>query len=290
MASLSWQLARRYRHTRHTSAFIRFIAASSTLGIGLGVAILILALSVMNGFETALKQKLLNVIPHVELQSVDRPIVQWPAKLQAMARTPGVVAAAPYIRTDGLLRSGGQVKAASIRGIDLVYEQGISQLEQFVRSGKVAELSDNELILGEGLATELQLKVGDAVQLMLPQITEQGELAGQKNVNLTVVAIVGIGGQLDYQQAWVQLDALATWLDMPAGSIQGYAFKIDDIFAASNLARALGEQCTDRVYLLDWFRSQGHLYQDIQMVRSILYLVLALVIAVAAFNLSLIHI
>jgi len=284
MASLSWQLARRYRHTRHTSAFIRFIAASSTLGIGLGVAILILALSVMNGFERALEQKLLNVVPHVELQSVDRPIQGWPAKLQAMARTPGVVAAAPYIKTDGLLRSGSQVKATAVRGMDLVYEQGISQFDTFVRAGKVAELSEHEMIIGEGLANQLQVKVGDSVQLMLPQITEQGELSGQKNVNLTITAIVGIGGQLDYQQIWVQLEALAAWMDMPEGSIQGYAFKIDDIFAASNMARELGNQCPDRVYLLDWFRSQGHLYQDIQMVRSILYLVLALVIAVAAFN------
>ena len=109
MASLSWQLARRYRHTRHTSAFIRFIAASSTLGIGLGVATLILALSVMNGFEQALKEKLLNVIPHVELQAVEEPLYNWEPKLRALTRTPGVQASAPYIRTDGLLRYSGVV-------------------------------------------------------------------------------------------------------------------------------------------------------------------------------------
>lgn len=284
MASLSWQLARRYRHTRHTSAFIRFIAASSTLGIGLGVATLILALSVMNGFEQALKEKLLNVIPHVELQAVEEPLYNWEPKLRALTRTPGVQASAPYIRTDGLLRYSGVVKAASIRGIDVQYERGISQLDQFVRAGKVDVLEPNQVILGEGLAQQLQVKVGEQLQLMLPRLTEQGELAGQKNVSLTVIAIVGIGGQMDYQQAWVQLEALGEWLDMPKDTVQGYAFKVDDIFAASNIARELGNSCTDHVYLLDWFRSQGHLYQDIQMVRSILYLVLALVIAVAAFN------
>lgn len=284
MASLSWQLARRYRHTRHTSAFIRFIAASSTLGIGLGVATLILALSVMNGFEQALKDKLLNVIPHVELQGVDEPLYNWQPKLLALTRTPGVQASAPYIRTDGLLRYGGMVKAASIRGIDLQYELGISQLEKFVHAGQVDALEANQVILGEGLAQQLQISVGEQLQLMLPRLTEQGELAGQKNVSLTVSAIVGIGGQMDYQQVWVQMAALGQWLDMPEGAVQGYAFKVDDIFAASNVARELGNNCTDHVYLLDWFRSQGHLYQDIQMVRSILYLVLALVIAVAAFN------
>ncbi|MDZ7870374.1 MAG: lipoprotein-releasing ABC transporter permease subunit [Rheinheimera sp.] len=284
MASLSWQLAQRYRHTRSSSAFIRFIAASSTWGIGLGVAILILALSVMNGFEQALEQKLLNVIPHVELQAVDKPIANWPAKLQQLSMQPCVVAAAPYIRTDGLLRSQGKVKAIAVRGIDLAYESGISQLDHFVQSGALAEPSAQQVILGQGVAQELGVKVGDQVQLMLPELTEQGDLAGQKNVMLEVIAIIGIGGQLDYQQIWVQLDALADWLKMPPGTVQGFAFKIQDIFQAGNVARELGNQATDYVYMLDWFRTQGHLYQDIQMVRSILYLVLALVISVACFN------
>lgn len=286
MASLSWQLAQRYRHTRSSSAFIRFIAASSTWGIGLGVAILILALSVMNGFEQALQQKLLNVIPHVELQAVDKPIANWPAKLQHLSNQPGVVAAAPYIRTDGLLRAQGKVKAIAVRGIDLAYESGISQLDQFVKSGALSEPTPLQVILGEGVAKELGVKVGEQVQLMLPELTEQGDLAGQKNVLLEVIAIVGIGGQLDYQQIWVQLDALGDWLKMPAGTVQGFAFKIQDIFQAGNIARELGAaiQPTDYVYMLDWYRTQGHLYQDIQMVRSILYLVLALVISVACFN------
>ena len=284
MASLSWQLAQRYRHTRSSSAFIRFIAASSTWGIGLGVAILILALSVMNGFEQALEQKLLNVIPHVELQAVDKPIANWPAKLQQLSMQPGVVAAAPYIRTDGLLRAQGKVKAIAVRGIDLAYESGISQLDRFVQSGQLTEPTAQQVILGQGVAKELGVTVGDQVQLMLPELTEQGDLAGQKNVMLEVIAVVGIGGQLDYQQIWVQLDALADWLKMPPATVQGFAFKIQNIFQAGNVARELGNQATDYVYMLDWFRTQGHLYQDIQMVRSILYLVLALVISVACFN------
>lgn len=284
MANLAWQLAKRYRTTRHSSGFIRFIAASSTWGIGLGVAILIVALSVMNGFEQALEQKLLNVIPHVELQAVDQPIDQWQPKLQALASLPGVVAGAPYIRTDGLLRAGAKVKPASVRGIELELEQQISALSSFVLQGQLTELSEGQIVLGQGLAEQLQVKVGDTLQLMLPKITEQGELAGQKSVALTVSAIVGIGGQLDYQQVWVPLAALNQWLEMPAGTVQGYGFKVHDLFDAANVARELGKRCTDYVYMLDWMRSQGHLYQDIQMVRSILYLVLALVIGVAAFN------
>ncbi len=284
MASLAWQIASRYRNTRNHSAFIRFISASSTIGIGLGVAILILALSVMNGFEQALRDKVLNVIAHVELESVDQPIRDWPRKLATLGSQPGVVASAPYIRTDGLLRAGAQVKATQVRGIDLAYESGITRLDLFLKSGTLDGLTDDDIILGQGIAKELGVAVGDTVQLMLPKVTEQGELSGQKNVNLTVTAIVGIGGQLDYQQIWVQMAALATWLEMPSDSIQGYAFKIADIFEANHLSRVLGQQATDHIYMLDWFRTQLHLYEDIQMWRSILDLVLALVIAVACFN------
>ncbi len=284
MASLSWQLARRYRHTQNSSAFIRFISASSTWGIGLGVAILLLALSVMNGFEAALKNKLLSVIPHVELQAYDAPIANWQPKLERLSQQPGVVAGAPFIQSEGMLRLGGSVKAAAVRGIELAYENQISQLQNFVRAGDLSALQSNQIVLGQGIAEDLKAKVGDSVQLMLPMLSEQGELASQKNVSLEVVAIVGIGGQLDYQQVWVDMTALGDWLAMPPGHVEGLAFKITDIFSAGDIARELGTKTKDVVYVLDWFRTQGHLYQDIQMVRSIMYLVLALVIAVACFN------
>ncbi len=284
MASLSWQLAGRYRHTRHSSALHRFISASSTWGIGLGVAILILALSVMNGFEAALKSKLLSVIPHVELLAYDEPIEQWQPKLTKLLRQPGVVAGAPYIQSDAMLRAGSKVKAAGVRGIELAYEQQISQLQQFVKAGELTALTGNQIVLGQGIATELGVKVGEQVQLMLPQLSADGTLAKQQNVSVEVVAIVGIGGQLDYQQVWVDLTALGQWLQLPTGAVEGLAFKVDDIFASAAIARALGDQSQDYVYMLDWTRTQGHLYQDIQLVRSILYLVLALVITVACFN------
>ncbi|RVT49045.1 lipoprotein-releasing ABC transporter permease subunit [Rheinheimera sediminis] len=284
MASLSWQLAQRYRKSRNSNAFIRFIAASSTIGIGLGVAILILALSVMNGFELALKDKLLSVIPHVELQAVSDPIQNWQKKIKPLQQHSGVVAGAPYIKTNTMIRSGAKVKAAALRGIDVQLEQGISALESFVVAGDLTEISEHQIVLGKGIAEEVQAKVGDEVQLMLPQVTAEGKLASHKHVSLTVSAIVSIGGQLDYQQAWVNINALGAWLNYPQGAVQGFAFKIDDIFAAPLLSRELGNRATDYVYMLDWFRTQGHLYNDIQMVRSILYLVLVLVLAVACFN------
>lgn len=284
MKSLVWQLARRYRSTRHTSGFIRFISASSTLGIGLGVAILILALSVMNGFELALKQRLLAVIPHVELEAVENRLDNWQAKLTAYAEVEGVTAAAPYIKANGMLRRGSEVKAVQLRGIALDYERKLSDFERYVQSGSLAQLEAEQLVLGSGVAEALGVAVGDTVQLMLPRFSDDGRLASYSNRVLTVTGIVAVGGQLDYSQAWLDISALAGYLEMPAGSVQGLAFRIDDIFAAPIIARKLGQLSEDYVYMLDWVRSQGHVYQDIQMVRAILYLVLALVIAVACFN------
>lgn len=284
MKGLVWQLAQRYRSTRHTSGFIRFISASSTIGIGLGVAILILALSVMNGFELALKQRLLAVIPHVELDSVEHKLEDWQSKVSRLATMEGVTAAAPYIKANGMLRQGNTVKAVQLRGVALDYERKISDFETYITSGSVAPLAADQLVLGSGVADALGLTIGDTVQLMLPRFTEDGRLASYSNRVLTVSGIVTIGGQIDYTQGWMDLDSLASHLDMPAGTVQGLAFRLDDIFTAPVMARTLGAALGDYVYMRDWFGSQGHVYQDIQMVRAILYLVLALVIAVACFN------
>lgn len=284
MASLAWQLAKRYRSTRHTSGFIRFISASSTSGIALGVAILILALSVMNGFEHALKDRLLAVIPHIELEAVDYTLADWPRKLQSMAGAKGVVAGAPFIKANGMLRHSGAVKAAQVRGISLQHEQQISAVAEFVTQGSMATLSDQQIVLGQGIAEALAIQVGQNLQLMLPRFAADGSLASHRTVNLTVSAIVSLGGQLDYSQVWVDISALARWLGVPEGEVHGLAFKIDDVFAAPQLARELGRLTEDYVYLRDWYGAQGHVYNDIQMVRAILYLVLTLVIAVACFN------
>ncbi|KKO44273.1 membrane protein [Arsukibacterium ikkense] len=284
MASLAWQLAKRYRSTRHTSGFIRFISASSTSGIALGVAILILALSVMNGFEQALKDRLLAVIPHIELEAVEYTLADWPQKVAALSLVNGVSAGAPFIKANGMLRHSGAVKAAQVRGIDLQYEQQISDVSQYVSAGTMATLENNQIVLGQGIAEALNVAVGQNLQLMLPRFAADGSLASHRTLNLTVSAVVSLGGQLDYSQVWVELSSLANWLGLPEGEVHGLAFRIDDIFAAPQLARELGRQSEDYVYLLDWYRSQGHVHNDIQMVRAILYLVLTLVIAVACFN------
>lgn len=284
LSSLSWQLARRYRRTRHSNAFIRFISASSTLGIGLGVAVLILALSVMNGFEQALKDRLLAVIPHIELHAMEGQLRDWPETLSTLSRHPEVRAAAPYIKSNGILRQGQQVKGAAVRGILLPDELGITNFNRYVLAGDLTSLADDQIVLGLGLANAIGVEVGDQLQLMLPQFHPDGRLARSQTVVLTVSAIIQVGGQLDYQQAWVAMPALASWLAMPEGTVHGFAFQLNDVFAAFHVGRQLGMLSMENVYLQDWMRTQGHLYQDIQMVRSIIYLVLALVIAVACFN------
>ncbi|MBZ9610652.1 lipoprotein-releasing ABC transporter permease subunit [Rheinheimera maricola] len=284
MANLAWTLAKRYRSTRHSSGFIRFISASSTLGIALGVAVLILALSVMNGFELALKQRLLSVIPHVELEAVQSSLSDWQRKQQLFSKVAGVAGVAPYIKTNGMLRAGTAVKAVEARGVSLQHERIISDFSRYVSEGSLDALDSGQIVLGQGIADALQVSVGAQVQLLLPKLTDDGRIASHSSANFTVTAIVALGGQLDYSQVWLNLEQLAALLAFTPDSIQGFAFSLTDVFAAPQMARELGRMSEDYVYLLDWFRSQGHVYNDIQMVRTILYLVLALVIAVACFN------
>lgn len=284
MANLSWQLARRYRATRHTSGFIRFISAASTLGIALGVAVLILMLSVMNGFEQALQQRLLSVIPHVELEAVQQPITDWQRKLDVFRQQENISGAAPYVKSNGMLRRGAQVKAAQIKGIELAKERQISDFADYLLAGQLQSLSAGDIILGKGVAEALQVEIGDSIQLLLPKISEDGRLTSHSSINLQVSAIIAVGGQLDYSQVWVDMSALANWLTLPQDGIHGFAFRLHNVFDAPLAARQLGNLSDDYVYLLDWVRTQGHIYRDIQMIRAILYLVLTLVMLVASFN------
>ena len=160
----------------------------------------------------------------------------------------------------------------------------ISDFASYISSGQLDSLNDGEVVLGQGIADALQVAVGGQVQLLLPKLTDDGRLASHSTAALTVTAIVAVGGQLDYSHIWLNMANLAQLLAFEPDAVQGFAFRINDIFQAPYMARQLGRMSEDYVYMLDWFRSQGHVYQDIQMVRTILYLVLALVIAVACFN------
>lgn len=283
--SLVWQLATRFRRTKQTSGFVSFISASSTFGIGLGCFVLILLLSVMNGFERELKDRLLSFIPHGELYAVSTDgIADWQTAAQRFGADPRVKYIQPYAKLTGMLQVKGQMKAVELTALAPEYAEQDAVFSFVGESAKDAFVSSEDgVILGASIADKLGLTVGDTVQLLVPTVTDDLTFKAPQTLWLKLVGTFSIGGELDNQIGFMTLQQAVDKLNVTHGA-QGLRFNLHDPFLSRTVIREFGYSFDQAVYMSDWTRTQGHLYQDIQLVRLIVYIALTLVIAVACFN------
>ncbi|MDT0602489.1 lipoprotein-releasing ABC transporter permease subunit LolE [Thalassotalea castellviae] len=279
----------RYIANRQGKGFTSFISASSTLGITLGVMILILVLSAMNGFERVLAQHLLSIVPHSELISVNDPMEDWQNVINNVNENPNVLGAAPVIKMQGMMQKGAHLKGLELRGVDPQLELTVSSIGRYIDTGTWQDLNkENSVVIGAGIAKKLNVGLGDSVQMLLPPL-KQGKQSNQQvsaltKRNLTIVGIFKFGGEIDSNQAYVSLKLASDILHFKNGEIQGIRIKVDDVFNAPVIARNVAYSLDNYLYIYDWTRTQGHLYNDIQLVRMVMFVVLVLVIAVASFN------
>lgn len=285
-SSLAWLLARRFRRSKHKNRFVNFISASSTTGIALGCAALIVLLSVMNGFQKALEEQLLSLVPHVEYEAVRDGLRDWREVVRVAEQHPQVAAAAPRVVIPGMIQQGRGFKGVRAQAIDPTLEPHVSALTDYVSDADwqrfVAE--PQSILLGYGLAQSLGLEVGDAVRLLVPQVeTGRQSMRAPKRLTLELAGTYRLGGELDYQQAYLHLEQgrQAMGLSTEANSVR---LRLHDVYQASAVAREVASGLSEYTYISDWTRTEGHLYRDIQLVRSVMYLVLVLVLAVASFN------
>ena len=282
----------RYVRSRQSSGFSSFISASSTIGIAIGVAVLIVVLSAMNGFERALATHLLSIVPHGEVVAVNSPITQWRENIAKIEKNPNVIAAAPFIKTQGMMQKSAALKGVEIRGVDVELEQRVSSIATYMTAGKWQDLSlEDGVVIGAGIARKLSVKVGDKVQLLLPPTVANNSKTSKSQQfpvpmtqQATVVGIFKFGGTIDDTQAFINLAKASQLLGYQSGEVQGIRFKVQDVFAAPQIVRDIGYNFNFYVYMVDWTRSHGHLFNDIQLVRLVMFIVLVLVIAVASFN------
>ncbi len=297
---LSVFLGLRYVRSRQGNGFSAFISASSTLGIALGVMVLIVVLSAMNGFERELSQRLLSIIPHAELIAVNGNINNSSERLKQVVQHKNVLVAAPVIKMSGMIQKGIQLKGLEIKGVDIALESQVSSIAELMIQGTwqdLAKAPDNGIIIGAGIAKKLNLKVGDSAQLLLPQPSnhaldaansEQQDLSKQFAApvkhKVNVVGIFKFGGTIDDTLAYIALPLAQQLMNYQADEIQGIRMKLDKVFDAYSIAREVAQDFTVYVYIYDWTRTQGHIYNDIKLVRMVMFIVLVLVIAVASFN------
>ncbi|WP_459377760.1 lipoprotein-releasing ABC transporter permease subunit LolE [Serratia sp. ser-z] len=284
-ASLSFLTALRFSRGRKRGGMVSLISVISTIGIALGVAVLIVGLSAMNGFERELKNRILAVVPHGELEPVNQPFSGWPSILQRVEKVPGILAAAPYINFTGLMENGAQLRAVEVKGVDPQQESRLSALPQYVQGDAWTNFKPGEqqVILGKGVADALGVKQGAYVTVMIPNSDPEMKLLQPKRIRLHVTGILQLSGQLDHSLALVPLADAQQYLDM-GDSVTGIALKMNDVFAANKLVRDAGEVTNAYIYIKSWIGKYGYMYRDIQMIRAIMYLAMVLVIGVACFN------
>lgn len=285
MASpLSLLIGLRFSRGRRRGGMVSLISVISTVGIALGVAVLIVGLSAMNGFERELNNRILAVVPHGEIEAVNQPWNNWQEALDKVQKVLCIAAAAPYINFTGLVESGANLRAVQVKGVDPQQEQRLSALPSFVQNHAWDNFKagEQQIIIGKGIADALKVKQGDWVSIMIPNASADHKLQQPKRVRLHVTGILQLSGQLDHSFAMIPMeDAQQYGYGI---SVSGIALKVNDVFNANKLVRDAGEVTNNYVYIKSWIGTYGYMYRDIQMIRAIMYLAMVLVIGVACFN------
>ncbi|MDE1236269.1 lipoprotein-releasing ABC transporter permease subunit LolE [Vibrio aestuarianus] len=285
LPSLSLLIGRRFSRAKQRNKMVSFISLSSTIGIAVGVAVIIIGLSAMNGFERELQNRVLSVISHGEFEGVQKPITQWQLLIKKAVQHPQVEAGAPYVKFTALVEKGQQLKAIEVRGIDPQMERAVSSLSQFVSNGAWQQFKagQQQVILGKGVADKLGAKVGDYVTLMIPSSNASSKVQAPKRVRVKVSGLLELNGQIDHSLALIPLEDAQSYAKLGSG-VTGVSIKVSQVLNATQIVREVGSTLNEYVYLRSWQQKFGFLYRDIQLVRTIMYLVMVLVIGVASFN------
>lgn len=286
-------LAWRYLRAQTDNGFLSFISVIGIVGIAIGVAVLVVVLSVMNGFEEELRARILDVTPHATLAEAEAGISDWRPMLATIERAPGVAGAAPYVESQSLLVAGQQVSGVETYGIDPAQESHVSNLGSKLIAGSLDALRPGSfgVALGRALAAELKVGVGDRVMLFTPQGTSSPAGLIPRTRRLTVAAIFDSGMyEYDRNVAFLNL-ADAARLYRLNDAISGFRLKVEDPFAAPRVVRevaiGLGPDAKGRPrewYVRDWTRAHANFFQSVTTTKGIMFAILLLVTAVAAFN------
>lgn len=282
---LSLYIGLRYTAAKRRNHFISFISLTSMIGLMLGVAVLIIVLSVMNGFDRELKQRILGMVPHATIQGANGPLDDWERIDQLAQNHPRVEAAAPYIQGQGMVTGGGNVRGVLLNGILPEEEATVSIIENHFLEGSLSELKAGEfgIIIGRTMANSLNLGVGDRLTVVLPEasVTPAGVLPRLKR--FTIKGIFSVGAELDGNYALIHMDD-ASRLMRTGGRAEGIRLLVDDLFAAPSVAHEVARTLDGRYYVSDWTRTHGNLFQAIRMEKTMIGLLLMFIVAVAAFN------
>ena len=282
---ISW----RYQRGKQKNPLVALISKFSAIGIALGVAVLIVGLSAMNGFERELNSRILAVVPHVEItvnpQGNEATLNHWQKLAERLKTNKKITALSPFVSFTALVENGNKLKVVQVKGVDKQAEDQVSSLGKFVEGDgwqKFAE--EGGLVLGSGIAKELDVKAGDWVSLLISQPNGEAQMAQPNRERVQVTAILRLDGQLDHSYALLALPQAQELMGYREDQITGVELKVDDPFKVQDMDYSMLNDYPQLLYIQNWVAKFGYMYRDIQLIRTVMYIAMVLVIGVACFN------
>ena len=277
----------RYTRAKRRNHFISFISLTSMIGIALGVTALITVISVMNGFERELRERILGIASHATISGADGPLEGWESLAAAAETHPEVMGAAPFVESQGMLTRAGQVRGVLIRGVSPSHEPRVSEIGQYLVEGELGGLAPGRfnVLLGRDLALRLGASVGTSVTLVAPraQITPAGVLPRMRR--LTVAGIFEAGhAQYDTALAVIHIGDAQRVFRLGRG-VSGLRVKLTDMFDAPRVSRELARSFGGAYWLRDWTQHHANFFRALKIEKTVMFVILTLIVAVAAFNL-----
>ena len=289
LAKLPYELliGLRYTRAKRKNHFISFISLTSMIGIALGVAALIVVLSVMNGFQAELRTRILGVASHLEITGANNQLSDWPTlAAQVKKKQPEVIASAPYVMAQGMLSYGQAVQGALVRGILPSYEDSVADLGKNMKAGRLSDLRAGEfgVVLGLDLAQLLGVSIGEKVVLMAPQgqFTPTGVVPRIKQFKVVGLFQIGMY-EYDAGLALIHMDDAAKLYRM-GENVSGLRLKLNDLFDAPQMSAKLTQKLDGNYFVTDWTQQHANFFKAVQLEKKVMFIILTLIVAVAAFN------
>jgi lipoprotein-releasing system permease protein len=277
----------RYTRAKKHNHFVSFISFSSMMGIGLGVMVLITVLSVMNGFDDEIHKRFFGMAPEITVTGQDEKISDWQSLENKLTKLPDVKGIAPYVAVQALLTHDGQVLPIILTGIIPHLEESVNHLKKKITVGSMSDLSHFGALLGTGLAETMGVFIGDKVTVMIPQatVTPAGMVPRFKRFTVKGLFSVGAGFNFDTKIAFIDLEDAQKLMQYEPNQVTGLKLKLNDIYKAPMLSKTIAKELGEGYQVGNWTDQFGAFFHAVKLEKTMMFLILALIIAVAAFNL-----
>lgn len=282
---LSIFIGARYTRAKRRNHYISFISATSMIGLALGVLAMIMVLSVMNGFQREMSNRILGMVPHA-MVSAEQQLDDWQALAERLQRHPEVLGSAPITQLEGMLSFRGTMQPIEVSGIDPQAEGEVSILGSRMVGGRLEDLQPGEygVIIGLVTARRFGLQLGDKLTLIVPELSDAPGGITPRMQRLNVVGVFKVGAELDGSLAMIHRADAAQILRWQPDQVQGVRLRLADLYRAPQVAAALVGELGEGYQAQDWSLTQGSLFSAMQMEKTMIGLLLLLIVAVAAFN------